>query len=624
MIRRLIQLVLDRAAAQRAAQETQRALDKGTDPKKPKQNLGVIGRAMDGIKGAALRLGGVLAAAFGVRAIVRFGKESIRIAAESEAIWNRLAGQLDAVGVNFSDVEAEVRKTARALQDTTRVGDEDFAAVLTELVGISGDYGASLREVRTVADLAAAKQIDLRTAAQLVGRVMVGETGTLSRYGIIVEEGADAMEVLRSRFKGMADNEGKTLEGTLARLTNEWTDMKQAIGEAMIAAGGGTSVLETVIGTVKGLTIWITENRVEIANWGTLLIRVFRAVYESVEFVIRTLFNFGQVIGDITVIAGAQLQKLITDSINRVARGANWLIAQLNRLPGVDIDFTFGQLPVDQLERMIAQHSSSLAKNFGDIADAVWDLGDAYLAVGEAARDAASGQREAATVPPPPPPVVPQAGEEDEADEGRFRRHLDRLAAAREAARQYREEELQALQEKAGEVAESMTSAFEGFFTAAATGFEGTGNVFAGAVQAARSAGAAIVGALVQGRAEEQVAAGTAALASGIWPPNPAAWLSAGKHFLAAALYRAIPGVIKGGGGGASGGFGGGVGALPRGAVGTSVPGTQQLPGSDVHIYMDPLNPADARVQRLVRGAQQRADQRFGDMNIYVHSRSGA
>jgi len=49
-------------------------------------------------------------------------------------------------------------------------------------------------EVGGEADVAAGLQIDLSTATDLVGRAMVGETGTLKRYGIIVKEGADAVE----------------------------------------------------------------------------------------------------------------------------------------------------------------------------------------------------------------------------------------------------------------------------------------------------------------------------------------------------------------------------------------------------------------------------------------------
>src|SRR5688572_20440114 len=162
----------------------------------------------DGAKSAGLlhssfgKVVSLLGGFFAARTLLRWGADLFRTGNEANAVWNRLAGTLEIAGVQFSDVEQELRKTARAMQDTTAVGDEDFANILTELVSISGDYQASLRNVGLVADIAAAKQIDFETAATLVGKAIVGETGTLKRYGIVVREGTDALEAMRQKFAG--------------------------------------------------------------------------------------------------------------------------------------------------------------------------------------------------------------------------------------------------------------------------------------------------------------------------------------------------------------------------------------------------------------------------------------
>src|SRR5690606_30023226 len=160
---------------------------------------------------------------------------------------------------------------------------------------------------------------------------------------------------------------------------------------------------------------------------------------------------------------------------------------------------------------------------------------------------------------PPVPPPTPSSGgkdgltDEEQAANARFLRGLERIAAAEAAAREFREGELKKLEQAAGRVAGGMTDAFQTFFEATPTGFAGQGDIFASAAEAARGAGAAIVEALVSGRAEAEMAAGTAALAAGLWPPNPAALAAATKHFAAAALFRAIPGAIRGGFGGGGG-----------------------------------------------------------------------
>lgn len=622
-IKRTIQLLLDRAAANRVEKDTKRALDRGTDPRKAKKNLGVIGRQMTDLRSMALKFAAAFGAAFVVRKIVQFGKESVRVATEARGIWNRLAGQLDVAGVAFSDVQGEIEDTSRALQDITTVGDEDFAAILTELVGTTLDYAASMAEVETVANLAAAKQIELKTAAQLVGRAMVGQTGTLSRYGIIVAEGADAMEVLRAQFAGMAANETRSLEGRTKQLGNEYSDLKQAIGDAMIEAGGGTSVLDTLIGTVKGLTTWINENRGAIAFWGSLVIDTFKAVGKTVAGLVNLTRSVFNVVGDLIVLWVRNAQLQLARFVDMAAGVVNSFIEGLNRIPGVDIDFRFAGMDIAQFEAQRSAAMDLLKDDLGDVVDALVQVGQGWVDVGTKALFAERSQRSAVDVVPQAPPVAPTEAPGITIDPELLRRANEGLARFRANQLAAFEAHQELILERATATAEGMTSAFETFFVASATGFSGAEGVWASAGQAAREAGASIVEGLVAGRVEEQMAQGVAALASGIWPPNPAAFLAAGKHFAAAALFRAIPGALRGGGG--TGGGGGGVGAqIPRGALGSSAPGAAQPAGPEIHIYIDPLSPADPDFQRAVLGATQSAQERFGDnVNVNIHPRTG-
>lgn len=622
MIRRLIEMVLDKDSAKRVETDAQNALQKGTDPSRAERNLSRVGRSMDRLRGLAAKLGVALSVAFVANKIKNFGKESVRAANESSAIWNRLAGQLKIAGVEFSDVQGEIEGAARALQDATKVGDEDFAAIMTELVGTTNDYAASLKEVETVANLAAAKNISLETAAQLVGRAMVGQTGTLSRYGIIVGENADAMEVLRARFAGMARNEISEVEGKVAQLSNEWGDMQQAIGEAMLAAGNGAGVLDTLIGTVKGLTAWITENRRSIVLWGQFVVSTVKAVFESIRFVVRQVVNLGQV-----VVSGLGL--VFLEARNRLTSSLNGLIEQINRIPGVNIEFRLNSLTPEEYRAESRRLRDAITRDTTDMADAVWDLGDAYRNLGRAAVEAATGQGEVAPVRVPGsggPPIVPGVpGDEGESEDDRIARENERWLRRQEARRR----ELEAvaefharMREQAQGTADAMSAAFENYFVAIGAGFRGQQSILAATADAARGVGAAIVAGLVEGRAEEQMAQGTAKLAAGTWPPNPAAYAAAAKHFAAAALFRAIPGVIRGGGSGGS--SGGSAASISRGAIANSAPSLRDPIGTEVHIYIDPLSPADPRYQRVTLGAIENAREIWGDnVSVNVHPRLG-
>lgn len=247
ILQRIVRLVFDRTAARKAEGDQ-------------KRTVGTMERGFGTLKKAALAAGAAFASAFAFRELIRGVKETVREFIEADKVWNRLAGTLETIGIGFGGVEGQIRAAARAMQDTTTIGDEEFADILQQLVIISGDYEQSLRNVAVVADVAAGAQIDVSTAADLVGRAMVGETGTLKRYGIIVQEGADAVETMREQFKGLAENESRTLGGQIKQLGNEWDDFKQAMGEAFINAADGTSTIDDLTASVKALTEWVERH----------------------------------------------------------------------------------------------------------------------------------------------------------------------------------------------------------------------------------------------------------------------------------------------------------------------------------------------------------------------------
>lgn len=286
-IRRVVDLILNKDSAKRTEKGIKEALDKGTDPKKPVKNVGRLTAALKSAKGAAVALGGALVAAVAARKLFTFLKRSVQTATEAGEIWTRLAGALHTVGVEFSEVEGHIKGMAAQMQATTRVGDEDFAAILTELISTSGDYAQSLQSVELVADLAAAKQIELKTAAQLVGRVMIGETGTLSRYGIVVSEGVDAMELMRTKFAGMAKNELRTFGGLLAQMNNAWGDFKQAVGDVIVQSGAAQSIITSLTAGIQRLTAWVETNSVAVREWGDRLARVLDLMLKVAEFSLR-------------------------------------------------------------------------------------------------------------------------------------------------------------------------------------------------------------------------------------------------------------------------------------------------------------------------------------------------
>ena len=89
---------------------------------------------------------------------------------------------------------AALKDYAAQLQKLTAYGDEATLAMMANLK----TYGMTTEELKRATeatlDLATAKTMDLTAASELVGKAFVGETGTLARYGIIVEDGLKKTE----------------------------------------------------------------------------------------------------------------------------------------------------------------------------------------------------------------------------------------------------------------------------------------------------------------------------------------------------------------------------------------------------------------------------------------------
>lgn len=259
-ILQLIRMALDEASAKQTTKDMQDALDKGTDSKKAKENVKETDNAFERLGKTVRRVVEFMIARALVRAVINFGKEAVAAALESRKEWGLLANAVQNAGTSFAQVEARTKAVAQSFIDAGVAGDEEFAASLRTLIQISGDYEKSLANMQVVADLAAAKQMSLEEAAMLVGRAMEGQVTQFKRMGIEIPVGSDAVAFLAERFKGAADAIDPTVRAQI-RLSQEWDNFKESVGEAILALGNGGSILENLTAIVKTLTKVVEENK---------------------------------------------------------------------------------------------------------------------------------------------------------------------------------------------------------------------------------------------------------------------------------------------------------------------------------------------------------------------------
>ncbi len=179
-------------------------------------------------------------------------------AAEAERInIARLSATLDNVGVSYDGVSESLEANLLALQRKTGIGDTAQRDALAELVLATGDYKKSLDLLPLALDFAAAKQMDVSMAAELLGRVAQGNTSVLTRYGITLKEGATAAEALAA-IQDKVTGSAEKMASPLDILNASFGDMQESIGAALLPIF--SEVIKKVTSITDAIGTWATKN----------------------------------------------------------------------------------------------------------------------------------------------------------------------------------------------------------------------------------------------------------------------------------------------------------------------------------------------------------------------------
>jgi hypothetical protein len=139
------------------------------------------------------------------------------------------------------DVQQRLIKQAQELQKLTLFGDEETIAAQSLLAQMGLEEDAIIRLMPLIQDMAAAKGMQLRNAADLVAKSVGSSTNALSRYGLTItgavgstERLDTAVEALSKGFKGQAETAASVGAGALVQLKNQLGDISEEIGEQVL------------------------------------------------------------------------------------------------------------------------------------------------------------------------------------------------------------------------------------------------------------------------------------------------------------------------------------------------------------------------------------------------------
>lgn len=193
--------------------------------------------AVDKLSDKFGKVGEAAAAAFAVITAVVI-KSLLDYRQQEEAV-NALTQAMVNQGIYSKELKDSYVKLGQELQKVSLYGDEQIIASEAILQSYLGQTKISKELLTATMDLAAAKKMDLATAADLVGKSIGTETNALKRSGVEITANAsqaqklsEVMAGLNKHFQGQAQAATEGL-GAVTQLSNVMSDLYEEIGERL-------------------------------------------------------------------------------------------------------------------------------------------------------------------------------------------------------------------------------------------------------------------------------------------------------------------------------------------------------------------------------------------------------
>lgn len=209
--------------------------------KKNQDSLKETGGVLKKVGDQFTDIGTKIIAAFAVEQVIEFGASCVKEFAAAEQGALKLNAALSAQGGTQAQFKALIEQSEK-LQKTSIFSDEavQSAQALALQYGLTADVVKD-KVIPAVSDYASATGKDLNEALQDVLRGLNGNMRALKLYGVEAKATGDkAFDLdnivgqLNDKFKGQSTIIAGSTSGTIQRLGNLWSEVKEAIGGALV------------------------------------------------------------------------------------------------------------------------------------------------------------------------------------------------------------------------------------------------------------------------------------------------------------------------------------------------------------------------------------------------------
>ena len=219
-----------------------------------KNELKDLNKGVGSLTSSFKNLAGIFGVGLGIAGLMRFVKSSIDG-------FNEEARAVKLLETTLGKTTESLTRFAAEMQRVTVYGDEQIIMAQKMIADFTKDELVIKRVTQATLDFAAAKQIDLVSASEIVSKSLFGQTNMLGRYGVKLDEtkkGADkvteGIKKIGEMFGGQALAAADTFEGKMIALKNVFGDMQESIGK-LLASPAMISFFEKMTKAVQGWTI---------------------------------------------------------------------------------------------------------------------------------------------------------------------------------------------------------------------------------------------------------------------------------------------------------------------------------------------------------------------------------
>lgn len=259
-----------------------------------------------------------------VGTVAGFLRESATAADQAALAQKQLEATLKSTNQFTPEYVDQLKAIASEYQNLTGISDEVLLDTQRMLISFGATRDQVVGLTQTVLDLSAGLGTDLRSAALLVGKAIQGETSSLSRYGIFVDEAAtnaqklvQIQEQVNKSFGGQAAARMETLGGQVGLMKERYGDLQEEIGGAITSNEALQAALAEVGKVILEASKFVSENKDVTKAWikdGVLIaidglnllvgtsvtaVQVMGALSFGVEGLIRPFLGFGTALKNI-------------------------------------------------------------------------------------------------------------------------------------------------------------------------------------------------------------------------------------------------------------------------------------------------------------------------------------